>query len=347
LRVVHVRVICVCVGVLIATLAVAPADAQAVSPILEFVTPASAFPVSFTADGGEVTAALADFDTVVHCSGSHGEGEITGSRSTLSNYVFTGCETEGGSDGGSKCKSEGANEKEIVSGTIEAELVYIDQARHEVGMLLDPHGGTYLSFECGGESVKALGSFLAPGSPINEKTSSFTVTLSRSGATQTPGEYENANGEKLMAIPIGERGSNPPGTTGVELGFTIHTNVPIEVKAVTASEIEAAQRAEAAKKKHEEEAAAAKKRQEEEAASLAAATKHREERARARMRARRLSKALRQCRKLSRGHRRARCETRARKRYGGHRAIASDRSGLITEDQAIRDHDKPRSLTTW
>jgi hypothetical protein len=92
------------------------------------------FPVSFISDGGEVTAEMTGFDTVVHCTGSHGEGEITGPRSTVSSYVFTGCETQGGTDGGHKCKSEGANEEEITTAMIEAELVYIDQAKNEVGV---------------------------------------------------------------------------------------------------------------------------------------------------------------------------------------------------------------------
>jgi hypothetical protein len=139
--------------------AVAPGTAGAASPILEFVTPG--FPVTFTAAGGEVTAELADFDSVVHCTGSRGEGAVTGARSTLSIYDFTGCSAEGGSKNGEACESAGANAEEIRSPLIEAELVFIDQATHSVGVLLDPHGGVYLSFECGGEGVKAFGPFLS------------------------------------------------------------------------------------------------------------------------------------------------------------------------------------------
>jgi hypothetical protein len=76
----------VCVAMLVAALAlaVAPAYASAASPVLEFVTPSNAFPVSFAAEGGEVTAEMTGFDTVVHCNESSGEGEITGPRSTVS-----------------------------------------------------------------------------------------------------------------------------------------------------------------------------------------------------------------------------------------------------------------------
>jgi hypothetical protein len=327
----QLRGICLCVAGLIAAIApaLAPVNASAAPPVLEFVSPASAFPIAFTADGGPVTAAMTDFDTVVHCSGSDGAGEITGPRSTVSSYAFTGCETQGGSKGGQPCMSAGANPEEIKSGTVEADLVFIDQARREVGMVLNPHGGVYLSFECGGESVKALGSFLSPVGPINREATSFTATLSRSGAIQIPNEYESLSGEKLQAIPTGEREGQPAAATGVELGFAIHTSAPLEITAVTAAEIEARQRAvevaaaTAAKRRQEEEAAAALQRQKEEAA-MAAAKKGQEEaaaktqRARDRARskrARRLAKALKQCRRLDSHHRRTRCEARAKRKY--------------------------------
>ena len=340
----RLRGMCVCVVVSIAALvpAFVPAGASAASPVLEFVTPGHGFPVSFTADGGEVTAELSGFETVVHCIGSHGEGEITGPRSTVSSYVFTGCETQGGADGGRKCKSEGANAEEITSGMIEAELVYIDQAKHEVGMLLNPHGGIYMNFECGGESVEASGSFLSPVGPINQEAMSFTATLSRSGATQTPDEYENANGEKLHAIPMGARGVHPAATTGVELSFTISASVPLEIKAITVAELEAKRQEEvataAATKKHQEEeaatAAAMEKHREEEVAMAAAAKKHQEEAARAAAakkhleeekaksrlsRGQLLTRALNQCKKARSKHKRTQCERSAKKRYGGQR----------------------------
>ncbi len=329
--------VCVALVALMA-LAVVPAQAKAASPVLEFVSPASAFPIGFTADGGEVTAELADYDTLVHCADSEGEGEIVGPRAALAKYVFTGCGTQGGSEGGAQCKSEGANAEEIRTGTIEAELVYIDQAKHEVGMLLNPSGGIYMTFQCGGESVKASGPFLSPVGPINEQTMSFTATLSRSGATQTPSEYENAIGEKRNAIPMGERGANPPATTGVELSFAIETSASLEIKAITAAEIEARQREEeaaAAKRREDEEsaaaaavtrrqqeeaaaAAAAERRREEEAAAAAAAMRRQEEEAEAERlrRARLRSLGLSRCRKAESKRVRVRCERRVKRKYG-------------------------------
>ncbi|HSS32147.1 MAG TPA: hypothetical protein VLL27_02570 [Solirubrobacterales bacterium] len=286
-------------------LAVLPACASAASPVLEFMTPGSVFPVGFTADGGEVTAEMAGFDTVVHCTGSNGEGKITGPQSTVSIYAFTGCVTLGGTKGGQKCKSAGANEEEIATGLIDADLVYINQAMHEVGMLLDPLGGTYMSFECGGESVEARGPFLSPVGPINTAATSFTASLSRLGATQVPSEYENANGERLHAIPTGKKGSDPFEPTGVGLSFAIHPSASLQIRAITAAEIEAKQREEAAARKRHEDEVAAKKHWEEEQARLKALA-----------RGRHLSKGLNHCRKASSKHKRMRCEKRVKKKYG-------------------------------
>lgn len=330
----RIQAICVCVVASIAVLALAalPAPAKAAAPVLEFASPASPFPVGFTASGGQVTATLAGFETVVHCSGSAGAGQITGPSSAVSSWVFSGCKAQGGSENGQKCKSPGAAEEEIKAGPLAARLVHLNQAQHQVGMLLNPENGIYMTFECGGEAVKARGPFLSPVGPVNQEATSFTATLSQSNALQIPNEFENPNGEKLQAIPFGERGVNPPATTGVELSFAISTSAPLTIRSLTATEVEAREREEAAaaaaRKRQEEEAAAAaaKKRQEDEAAArrrqdeataaAAAAKQRQEEEAReTRKRAQHRAKALRNCRKVDSAQRRTRCEQRVKKKF--------------------------------
>jgi hypothetical protein len=318
-------------------LAVGCGSASAAAPVLEFTSQSSVLPFSFDAQGGEVTAVLSDFETVVHCEASRGTGEIVRPRTAFSSYSFSGCETQGGTKGGHECKSEGAPATEITTPVIEAELVFIDQAKKEVGMVLDPQGGVYMEFECGGEDVKAFGPFVSPVGPINQEGSSFTASLFRSGATQVPSAYESLTGESVPAIPTGERGSQPAATTGVELSFAIHTFQPLAIKAITAAEVEAKQRDEeaAAKKRHDDEeaakAAAAKKQGEEDAARIrqeeatkqrqAARAKQRQrERAQAKAHARKRSKALKQCRKAGSKKVRVRCEHRAKKRFAPHKA---------------------------
>jgi hypothetical protein len=321
--------VCVVASAAALALAIAPAGAGAATPVLEFVVPGGAFPVAFTASGGGVTAELTGFETVVVCFGSRGAGMITGPRSALSNYVFTGCGTAGGADGGERCKSAGAEEEEIRSQAMEANLVYIDQSRNDVAMLLNPQGGVYMSFECGGEAVEASGPFLSRVGPINEEATSFQAVLSRSGAMQTPDEYEAALGEKRLAIPMGKRGTHAAGTTGVSLAFTVQTSVPLEIKAFNVFEVSAQEQAdkgfaEAEAKRHQEkEAAAAKQRQEEEATAAAEKKLREEQQAKAeRLRHHRLlSRALGQCRKADSKQQRVSCEKRAKRRYQARPAV--------------------------
>ncbi|HXM86697.1 MAG TPA: hypothetical protein VN889_03595, partial [Solirubrobacteraceae bacterium] len=273
---------------------------------------------------------------------SHGEGEVTGPRAAVAKYAFTGCVAGHGS--GTKCKSAGAAEEEIRTGPIDAELVYISEANREVAMLLNPGGGVYMAFECGGESAEGRGPFLAPVGPLNTQASSFTATLKALGATQTPNEYESPDGEQRLAISEGRRGTNEWVTTGVELTMTILPSVPGIVKAITAAEVEAKQQAEEAARQHEQ------KQREDEAAARAASAKQYEEAATAQLkhldeevaalrarlaeaeaaaakkkleeatpkpkptRAQLLAKALHACKKQPK-RRRASCEASARRKY--------------------------------
>lgn len=315
----------------------APAGAGAVEPVLEVVVPGHSFPVAFTTEGGEVTAEMSDSEsTVVHCASSSGQGELTGPRSAVAKYVFSGCVAEHPS---AKCQSASANPEEIKTEQIPAELVYISQAKHEVGILLNPGKDVvYMTFECGKEPVEARGPFLAPVGPVNQEVTSFTATLSGLAGVQTPNEYENLRGELFKAIPEGSREGEPFVTTGVASTITIHSAVSGMIRAISAEEVQAKQheeevqrqhaaevkqQEEAAAKRHQEEAAASKKyaeevaaatrkHQEEEAAAAALEKKHQEEAAKKK---RQLAKALKQCKRQSK-HKRAQCEAKAKRRYG-------------------------------
>lgn len=322
-----------------------PAGASAASPVLEFVVPGHNLPIPFITESGEVNAEMVGLKKLVQCAASTGEGEITGPRSTVSNYTFTGCVT-----GTEKCESTGASEGEIKTGPIDGELVYIDQARRQVGIVLDPNAGTYIAFECEGISAEGRGPFLAPVSPTNTEATAFAAILSQSESAQTPDEYETLTGEKVPAIPMGKHGSQALVKTGVEATFTVHPSWPGEIKAITAQEVEAdedakkreealqtletaLQKQEEALKKTEEHAkqlaGEAKKHEEEATAQLAATVKKYQEEATATKkqlaaieakkqvptRAQLLAKAQRTCQKQPKKQR-ARCVASAHKRYG-------------------------------
>jgi len=318
-----------------------PGGAGAASPVLEFVVPGHSLPVGFTTESGVVSAEMAGFAPLVHCTASHGEGKITGPRTTVSEYWLTGCTA-----GGQKCKSEGAKEEEeIKTRTIDAELVYIDQARREVGMLLNPGGGTYIAFECGGIPAEGQGPFLAPVGPIDQEATSFTATLNQLDSVQTPDEYEDEKGERLQAIPMGSKETNPFVPTGAEAAFTVHPSVPGEIKAISTQEIEAEQHEEQVKtlerdlqqeevtlkkqeealKKAEERAKQggeeAKKREEELKSQIAALKKQLEE-SKPPTRAQLLARALRACQRQPKKQR-ARCAASAHRKYGAKAAKTS------------------------
>jgi hypothetical protein len=315
-------------------LAVGAGSASAAAPTLEFQPgPLVSFPIEFETESGAVTAVLSNFNHEVHCEGSEGFGEITGPRSAVGEYFFFGCEaTTSGSP--VPCQSEGGEPGEIETPVIDADLVFINQGRHEVGMLLAPGGETYMSFECAGDEVEAIGPFLSPVGPLNTESTVFTASLSRVGAIQAPAEYEGPSGEGLPAVPKAIRVGEFEGTTGVELSMGIFTEAPLTVRAITVGDEEAKKRDEEAKKR-DEEAAEKKKHDDEEAAKTAAAKKKQEEEAAAKKRAeeeaaakkkkieaeqakakKQRTKALKQCRKNSPAKaKRVSCEKRAKKKY--------------------------------
>jgi hypothetical protein len=217
--------------------------------VLEVVVPSGhSLPVSFTTTSGEVEALMVGFAPLVHCAESRGKGKIIGPRSAIAEYTFTGCEAEH-----QECKSTGATTaEEITTGQIEAELVWLDQAKDEVGILMNPGGGTYISFDCGSETVVGSGPFLAEVGPINREALSFTALLTQSESMQTPTTYEGPDGEPLQAIPMATRGGNPAADTGAQATFAISASVPLEVRAITAAEVAATQRAQAAQRESEE-----------------------------------------------------------------------------------------------
>lgn len=350
LRAGHLRGIGLGVVALIAALALtfAPARANAATPVLEYASPGNPFPIGFEALGGNVSARLGDFDKIVNCDEAEGGGKITGPRTTRSVYVFGGCVAEDLGGGGElKCTSPSAHEEEeLRSEEIDAELVYLDQSKHEVAMLLNPGGGTYLEFECGSTSIKAIDSFLAPVNPVNTLTRFFTAELITDPDNfQIPTEYEDLNGVKHQAIPKAiVNGEVEPDNSGVGLIFDIATSVPLEIKSVNKAEVEAKQRQEeeaaAAKKRQEEEAAAkkrqedeaaAKKRQEEEAAA-ALARRQAEEKAKAKKaaahKAQLRAKGLKRCRNLDSKQKRVKCETRVKKKYSAQKAGNGPKGGV-------------------
>jgi hypothetical protein len=98
------------------------------------------------------------------------------------------------------CTSSGAATGEIRTNELGDRLVYLSQAKHEVGMLFGAGEVTpFASFACGANNEVLKGSLLARISPVNTITAHFPIAAIGKGGVQELSQYEGEKGEKLSA----------------------------------------------------------------------------------------------------------------------------------------------------
>jgi hypothetical protein len=270
-------------------LALTPAVAGAAPAVIEYVPAGKSFPVEFHSASGPVSVELAGGAGTLDCTASSGAGQITGPRASNLEITYTGCTTDGGAV---KCQST-VTAGEIESGRLQAELVYLNRAKQEIGVVLNPTGEKYAVHECSGSpgvEAGASGAILARLEPVNQPGGmTFTESFDQLAGSQIPQEYEAASGEKHQAMPEGFLGETEY-QSGTQATSTITTVEPVDIKVVAGlspleeaegkqSEEQAqakkfkedAESAEAAQKQQQAEAAAKKLLQEQ---ATAAALKH-------------------------------------------------------------------------
>ncbi len=131
----------------------------------------------------------------VKCTSDAITGEITGAKTSKSKITFKGCEAFG-----FKCNSSGAASGEIVL-NVTGELVYIMKATKEVGLLNTLTAE--LTIKCSAfQTLKVKGSTLCPITPVNVKTTKYTVACKETKGVQEPVNYEPASA--LVKAPITE-----------------------------------------------------------------------------------------------------------------------------------------------
>jgi len=138
---------------------------------------------------------LITFETVggtkLTCTGGTGEGEITGPKTTIGSYVFTGCEAVK-----IKCNSPGAPLGTLIGHKVEGllglEVEGSEPKLDKVANDLFPAepGGFFVEFECSGLKVVARGSVLNPASE-NAMLSSVTLKWTSAGGKQKPEKFVN------------------------------------------------------------------------------------------------------------------------------------------------------------
>jgi hypothetical protein len=129
------------------------------------------------------------------CSGSSGEGEITGATSAKVSLALTGC----GADG-TQCTSAGAKAGEIKTGSLPAALRYLSAEKHEAALVLNYHATDFAAWNCAGAEHGIHGSIVVPITVINKSASSYTLKLAEESGQQTPRSFEGAEG-KVNASP--------------------------------------------------------------------------------------------------------------------------------------------------
>jgi hypothetical protein len=187
-------------AVALATAGITAASASAALPELEYT-----LPNAFTISGGETTLETGGTRSPVHCASATGSGEMKNQKEITSYLKLKECTFKISGITG-KCTSAGAAAGEIVTKTMVTELVYLAKATHEAGFVFDYLGknATIASFKCGGEEATVRGELVSRVTPVNTKTTSFTVGLKGAKGVQEYTGYEGSAGEKLTASPFEE-----------------------------------------------------------------------------------------------------------------------------------------------
>jgi hypothetical protein len=192
-------------GALVAMVALGSlAAASASASLPEFTGP---FPIRHEASYGEVK-----FETTtgsrLECSnapghGGTGTGEITAAKTITLKLTLKGCKYASLY----ACKTEGASEGEIRTGSIKGTLVYLAKATKEVGIAFNPYEPktleeakvpptTLASINCSNAAAITLRrTLLGHVRPVNTATTGFEQWFAQNNGQQTPSKYENEGAE--------------------------------------------------------------------------------------------------------------------------------------------------------
>jgi hypothetical protein len=163
------------------------------------------------------------------CLAGAGEGEYLGVSDSTGATTYIGCALEVPPVSAS-CQDFGASSGVVTTKTLEGALGFIKRgARPSVGVDLKPASGQYLLiYECGGVELLEEGSVIAPITPTDTMTSTFTAKYSEVGGRQIPEEFAGGTQDVLIAvIPT----LPPPEQAGVEATVVDTTDEPLEIRA--------------------------------------------------------------------------------------------------------------------
>lgn len=136
------------------------------------------------------------------CTGQTASGEYH-STAQVNNVTLklTGCELV---SSGAKCSSSGAASGEIVSGTLQGTLGWVDKEANKVGLELFPAGeGLVAAAKCGSTTVALTGEVIGQITPLDAMRSTFTVKFKQKKGVQSFQHFWTEINNETLEISIG------------------------------------------------------------------------------------------------------------------------------------------------
>jgi hypothetical protein len=172
----------------------------------------------------------------LECRGLEARGSITGAKTAVATITLTNCGYAGYPT--SVCTSVGLKAGEIRTEEVPVVPVYISKATKEVGLDFNEYTKgkpTFAKFTCEGRvNGTVVGAVIAPITPVNVKTTSFSLKLKETGGRQLPSAFESEGGAKIENYLEGTYGGGLGYfQEGLRSGETVslHTGNAFELKA--------------------------------------------------------------------------------------------------------------------
>jgi hypothetical protein len=182
----------------------APVELNTTGGASRFIThnPGGSKPTGGFVLAGKSMKLLSKNGNEVMCKATWAHGEFTSATAGHLLLDFTKCT----GPLGVKCQSAHAQEKEIYTAGLKAQLVYTDPAKEvtggrETAVLLTPEtGSVFAEFTCGTVKSVVTGSVLAVISPLGTPSNTFGLTLKQSKAKEEVKTYEGTGGAEANAL---------------------------------------------------------------------------------------------------------------------------------------------------
>ena len=182
------------IAALLALSAIAAASALAALPEFSPATDRGTSRITGTAQFTEEGSLFA-----VKCTSSEGESNITGAKGGNFTEHFKSCSTGGGLI---KCTGLPSEPTGTITVSGSFRLVYLSRANKEAGIAFEP---STVHFECGENLITVNGCAVGKVTPVNSKTTSFSVALKQRSGRMEPGSYEAEGGGSVSCTLKSEK----------------------------------------------------------------------------------------------------------------------------------------------